>query len=635
MKKSFIYYVVICTIFTVNTVNAQQVKDTVEQLKEVVITATKFATEKEKVGKIIYQISSTQIENSKGKSVAEVLSNFAGIEINGVNSSASKNKSVYIRGGRDRQVLVLINGIPVSDPSGITTTYDLRLLTLNQVESIEIMNGAASTLYGSGAATGVINIILKKSSSKPIALNYQTSAGTNNSSEDTKLNLHNFQQNVSINGTLKKFNYLATLNTSLNNGLSEASSENSATSFEKDKFLTTNSYVNFGYTVASNFKVNLFGNYDKDNYDYDAGAFTDSKINNGVNKQIRVGISSNFDYKKGILKAIVSYNKIDRMFDSFNSWTSSTDHFEYTGKTYFIDVVNNYKIAKRLQVITGLTYQEQKNNTNSPYGNIDENLANYTIFDIYTNMIYNSLSGVNVSIGTRLNNHSEYGNHWVYNFNPSYNITKNIKLISSYSTAFIAPSTYQLFSQYGNINLKPEENKTIEGGFEFEVLNKIDFSTVYFYREDKNAIILPDYITYSNAVDKTNAKGIEANLKLNVIKKINFNLGYAYTLKSDDIDYIPKNKFTVTLETSALKNTYLSFHFKNISKRTYFDQWGSGSNINIAGYSLVDFYGSHKLIKDNLSLFIQVNNIFNKNYIETIGYTTKGRNFKIGLDFKF
>ena len=367
MKKSFIYFGIGCVLFATNTVNAQQKKDSVEYLKEVVITATKFATVKEKVGKIIYQISPEEIENSKGKSVAEVLSNFAGIVINGVNSAAGKNKSVYIRGGRDRQVLVMIDGVPVNDPSGIATTFDLRLLTLNQVESIEVMNGAASTLYGSGAATGVINILLKKSSSKPIALNYQTATGTNNSSENTKLNLHNFEQNVSLNGTLNKFNYLATLGTSLTNGLSEASDENSTTSFEKDKFLTTNAFVNFGYTVASNFKLNLFGNYDKDNFDYDAGAFTDSKINNGVNKQIRVGISSNFEYKKGNLKAVASYNNIDRMFDSFNSWTSATDHFEYTGKTYFIDVVNNYKIANRLQLITGLTYQEQKNNTNSPY----------------------------------------------------------------------------------------------------------------------------------------------------------------------------------------------------------------------------------------------------------------------------
>ncbi len=341
MKKSFIYFGISCVLFATNTVNAQQKKDSIEQLKEVVITATKFATEKEKVGKIIYKITPQTIENSKGRSVAAILSNYAGIALNGVNSAAGKNKSVYIRGGRDRQVLILINGVPVNDPSGITTTYDLRLLTLNQVESIEIMNGAASTLYGSGAATGVINIILKKSMDKPITFNYQNSVGTNNSSKNTTLNLHSFQHDVAINGTLNKFNYLATFSTSLTNGLSEASDENSTTSFEKDKFLTTNAYMNFGYAINSNFKISLFGNYDKDKFDYDGGAFTDSKINNGINKQNRVGVTSNFKYQKGRLKAVASYNKIERNFDSYNSWANATDHFEYTGTTFFSDVVNN------------------------------------------------------------------------------------------------------------------------------------------------------------------------------------------------------------------------------------------------------------------------------------------------------
>jgi len=50
---------------------------------------------------------------------------------------------------------------------------------------------------------------------------------------------------------------------------------------------------------------------------------------------------------------------------------------------------------------------------------------------------------------------------------------------------------------------------------------------------------------------------------------------------------------------------------------------------------LVDLYASHELLKDRLSVFAQVNNIFDEAYVETIGYTTKGRNFKIGLDFKF
>jgi vitamin B12 transporter len=635
MKKTFFKFGIISALFAMNTTIAQQKKDSIEQLNEVVVTATKFAVKKEKIGKIIYQITPQEIENSKGKSVAEVLSNFAGMEINGVNSAAGKNKSMFVRGGRNRQVLVLVNGVPLSDPSGVTTSFDLRLLTLNQVASIEIMNGAASTLYGSGASTGVINIILKKSSKKPIALNYQTSLGTNNSSENNNFNLNDIQQNVGVNGTINKFNYLASLSTTKSDGLSEASDQNSTTKFKSDKFLATNAYLNLGYSFSNTFKINLFGNYDKNNYDFDAGAFTDSDINNGVNKQMRVGVSTDFNYTKGKLKVVASYNKNDRKFDSFNSWANTTDHFEYVGETYYVDVVNNYKLAKQIQLITGINYQKQENNTNTPYGNIDKNLANYTTFDPYISFLYNASNGFNLNIGARLNTHSEYGNHWVYNVNPSYNLSKNLKLISSYSTAFIAPSTYQLFSQYGNVNLKPEENSSIEAGFEYQIFNKIDFTAVYFYREEKNAIILPDYITYSNANSITNAKGIEGDLSIEMVKKVNLRFGYSYIYKSADVDYIPKNKITASVETTALKNTFLSLQLKNISKRTYFDQWGSGSNINLDGYSLVDFYGSRKLIGNTLSIFGQVNNIFNKNYVETIGYTTRGINFKIGLDFKF
>jgi vitamin B12 transporter len=105
------------------------------------------------------------LSKKSGQSLAAILSTVAGLEING-NQSAGKNLGYYIRGGRNRQTLILIDGIPVTDASGINLEYDL--IPAEQVESIEIMKGAASTLYGSGAAAGVINIT-KKAGKKAIA----------------------------------------------------------------------------------------------------------------------------------------------------------------------------------------------------------------------------------------------------------------------------------------------------------------------------------------------------------------------------------------------------------------------------------------------------------------------------------
>lgn len=635
MKKLSFHLSALCLFFALTNLTAQQKKDSIEQLNEVVVTATKFAIKKEHVGKIIYQITPEEIENLKGKSVADILDNIAGISINGSNSSAGKDKSIYIRGGRNRHVIVLIDGVSVSDPSGVNTTFDLRLLSLNQIESIEVMNGAASTLYGSGAATGVINIKLKQPIAKPISVDYEVSLGTNNSQNDSKLDLNDFNQNITVNGILNKFSYLAAGNFSKINGLSDASDENSSVKFESDQFKATNTFVRLGYKFNEKLNVQLFSNYDKDVYDFDGGAFSDSDINKGENEQRRFGFSSNFNYEKGILSASVSYNKNDRMLDIFNSWSNATDHFEYTGKTYVADAINNYKFSDEFQLITGVNYQKQSNETNSPYGDISEGLANYHTFDPYFTVVYNAASGFNINAGARLNNHSEYGNHWVYNVNPSYNFSKEFRILASLSTAFIAPSTYQLFSEYGNVDLKPEEDKSMEFGFIYSLKNKVEINSVFFYREEENAIILPDFVTYSNADEKLNAKGVESEIKFDLFKAATVKLGHAYIYKNSDTDYIPKHKITALIETNSIKNTYLSLRFKNISKRTYFDQWGTGDNINLKAYSLVDLFASHHLIKDRLLLVVQANNIFNESYVETIGYTTKGRNFKLGLNFKF
>jgi vitamin B12 transporter len=634
MKKNVFHLSVACLFFTFSTLKAQEPTEKLEELDEVVVVATKFAIEKEKVGKIIYQITAKDLENAKGKTVADVLDNLAGVQIFGNNSAAGKNKNIYVRGGRGYQTLVLIDGVPLSDPSGINSAFDIRLLTINQIESIEVMNGAASTLYGSGAATGVINIKLKDAAKKAFTAHYQTSVGTNNSQDNKAFNLNDINQNIGLNGSVNKFNYLINLNVSMTDGLSDASDENSIVSFEKDKFQATNSYVRLGYDFSDKLKVTLFNNFDKDVYDYDSGPYTDSPINNGENKQNRLGLSSQYKYNSGSVKLVASYNENNRFLNEYSSWTNAINYFEYTGKSFYVDLVNDYKFNNQFQLITGLTYQDQSNQTNSPYGDIDEGLAKFNMIDPYVTVVYNSNFGFNINAGARLNIHSEYGNHLVYNINPSYNFSTNFRILASYSTAFISPSTYQLFSQYGNVNLKPEDDSAIEAGFEYEFKKLVNLNAVFFYREIEDAIIFGSS-SYENALKTMNVKGVETEVKIDATKNVNVILGYTYTYKSDDVDYIPKNKFTALIETTALKNTYLSLNFKNISERTYNDQWGTGDIIKLSAYNLVDVYGSYSIIKNKVSVFGQVSNIFNEDYVEVIGYSTKGRNYKIGLNFNF
>lgn len=622
-------------LFTLGSLNAQEQTEKLEKLDEVVVVATKFDTEKEKTGKIIYQISAADLQNMQGRTVVDVLNNLAGIQIKGADNANGEVKSIYMRGGRSHQTMILIDGVPLVDPSGINNAFDLRLLTLNQIESIEVMNGAASTLYGSGAASGVISIKLKKAAKKAVSANYQASLGTNNSQDDSNLNLTDVNQNVSLNGSFDKFNYLISANVSSTTGMSAASDENSPIEFEDDKFQATNTYIRLGYNFSEKVNITLFNNFDKNVYDYDAGAFQDSDINNGINKQMRYGLTSDFNYNKGSLKLIASYNENDRILNSYSSWTNSINHSEYTGKSYNIDLVNEFVFNNTFKLITGLNYQDFNNKTKTPWAEINPDLAKYNTVDPYATVVYNSESGFNINAGGRLNIHSSYGTHFVYNINPSYNFSEKLRVLASYSTAFITPSTYQLFSQYGNQDLNPEEDVNIEGGFEYNRPKVLNLNAVFFYREMENMIVLPDFITYQNSEETINAKGVETELRVDALEVVDFTLGYTYTYKSADIDYIPTHKFTALAQTSSIKNTYLSLQLTNTSERTYYDQWGTGDIIELDAYTLVDFYGSYDIVKNTLSVFGQLNNIFNADYVEGIGYTTKGRNFKIGLNFKF
>ena len=627
-----------------------QEKDSVQinTLEEVVITDTKFAQSKEKSGKVIEVISAEDLAKKAGQSLATVLSQVAGVEINGNQSANGKNLGYYIRGGKNRQVLILIDGIPVTDASGISFEYDLRLLPVEQVEKIEIMKGAASTLYGTGAATGVINITLKKSNKKDIQGNAYVSIGSNNTSDNHHYNGQDFNQGISVSGNDKKINYFAGLNSTETKGMSQIAEPMMDSDYEQDSFSRQNLLGKISFKATDKLSLDFFGGYDRIKNDYDFSfdntGFNDTEANGTTSEQIRFGFAPKYKYNKGEFVLNSGFTKITRDYTELNTFSNSMDYSVYDSRSIVLDGFNKYNVNKQFFVILGANYQFHDMESSTPFSSIENESTKFNIIDGYTTLVYNSNFGVNINAGARLNNLSAYGNNFVYNFNPSYNFPTSfpLKVLASYSTAYITPSLYQLYSEYGNPDLTPEKNATIEAGFETELISKkIKLNAVAFYRDQNNVIDFyfnPDTFDayYINVNGETKAKGVETTVNIALTSKLQLNGNYTFTQVDKALDrLIPKHKVNASLGFQPTIRTFLSVDYQYFAERN--DAFFDGNTFGVVttelgSYQLVNATAKYELIKNRLSLFGAVTNILNEEFVENIGYSTRGRNFKVGLN---
>ncbi|MGL2963712.1 TonB-dependent receptor plug domain-containing protein [Flavobacterium sp. RSB2_4_14] len=647
MKKT-VRAVAILALLNTCAYAQEQDSTKVNSLDEVVISDTKFAQSKEKSGKVIEVISATDLENKAGQNLATVLSQVVGVEINGNQSANGKNLGYYIRGGKNRQILILIDGIPVTDASGISLEYDLRLLPVEQVERIEVMKGAASTLYGTGAATGVINITLKKATKKALEGNAYINIGSNNTAFDNKYNGQDFNQGISVNGNADKVNFFAGFNSTETGNMSQIAAPSSGLNYEEDIFSRQNVLTKLGFKATEKLTLDFFGNYDKikNNYDgtFDNTGFNDIAVNTTSSEQFRVGFLPKYKYNKGELNINAAFNQITRDYNEFNSFTTTTDYSLYESRSAIVDAFNKYQFNEEFFLVTGINYQFHDMLSETPFGNLERENTKFSMVDPYVTLVYTSKFGLNINAGSRLNVHSEYGNNWVYNFNPSYNFKTSfpLKVLASYSTAFITPSLYQLYSEYGNTSLTPEDNTTVEAGFETELLRKnLKLNVVGFYRDQNNSIDFyfdPNTFDayYINIDGKNKAKGIETGLSYAITNTLLLNANYTFTQVDEALNrLIPKHKVNSSIDFQPTNRTLFNVSYQYFDARNdvFFDGNTFATNkVKLGSYQLFNAMIKQELIKNRLTLFGSVTNILNEEFTENIGYSTRGRNFKLGVN---
>ncbi|WP_297693562.1 TonB-dependent siderophore receptor [uncultured Eudoraea sp.] len=591
-----------------------------QELDEVVVSDSRFPIKRENSGKTVIKISSEELENNQGKTVAEIINSKSGIEINGSRSRQGEILGVFSRGGRGRQVLILIDGIRASDPSSFSQEYDLRLLATSGIESIEIIKGAASTLYGMSAATAVINIKTKEASDKKISGDFQSSIGTNQSSSDQNYNIAEFSNSAAVSGSLGNFTYSLGFSNAYTNGLSSIITEAN----EEDPFSRYNIDLKLGYSFKNKISLTVYANKTNLNSAYDESfGFVDAPYT-FLTEQKRLWLSSKWKYKKGDLN-------LNGSFTNYKSDNRSAFPSMFEGNNYVIDLFNRYTFDESIYAILGANYNLDRADVNG--------IQEFSLIDPYANLVYVSPFGLNINAGMRLNIHSEYGTQIVYNLNPSYSIALDdgyLKFMSTYATSYITPSLSQLFGMFGaNPLLEPETNRTAEGGLEYKANSSLRVSALYFNRKEENFVFFDNALfQYFNALNTINVQGLEAQLNWVPLEHMNITANYTFTeRKGDNAIRIPKHRVDATVGYNISAKSFLSLTYSFIGKRLDTDFNTSDDEV-LDPFSTFGIYLSHEVMTNKLKFFLNLENVFNTNFTEVIGFTTRGRNLRLGLNLK-
>ena len=595
------------------------------ELDEVVLTDTRFTLKREQSGKTVIRIGADQLAREQGKTLAEVLNQFSGIEINGSRSNALNNVTVFARGGNNRQVLVLIDGIQVSDPSNVNAEFDLRLLDLSQIETIEVMKGAASTLYGNAAATAVISITTKKGTRQGFSLSGESSAGTNQDQNQDDFGPSDFSNSIQLGYKQGAWNATLAYANQYTDGLSAAVGEESDL-LNRNKFR-----ANVTYRPNGRWSFGLTGFNDYLRGEIDNGFPVEDALFELTTEQRRfafTGVHKYGEEMRGSLEAKISHASIDREFR-----TDFPSAFE--SEVFTADVYNKHQWSTQWYTLTGVNIIQMS--TLFGEGTFETNNT-----DPYFSLIYLGKSGLNFHGGARLNIHSDYGANFIYHFNPSYRFGVGqgyLKLLGSLATSYIAPNLSQLYGPFGaNPELEAETNRTLEIGLEHKRI-KSRFSALFFNRLEENGIdfMTIDFTTfegeYQNSRQEARFRGVEVEGEFELSSSLQLLANYTFVEQEGGLALrVPKHKLNSQLQWQVNKKSNASLDLRYTGVRKDVD-FGSFENVELDAFLLLNAYYGYRF-SPSFRAFVQLENIGNADYVEVSSFSSRGRNLRLGFSWQ-
>ncbi|RMG60321.1 MAG: TonB-dependent receptor, partial [Deltaproteobacteria bacterium] len=440
-----------------------------DEVEEVVVTATRVETPVKEVGSSVTVITGDEMKKHGDRYLGDTLRRVAGISVTRSGGPGTLT-SVYMRGLKSGNVLVLVNGVEVNDPSSISRDFDFGTLTVEDVERIEIIRGPQSVLYGSDAVGGVINIITKKG-----IKGRGYSLGVEYGSFETR----------SIQGSVRagwSDSLLAlTFSSHHTGGISVANASNG--NDERDGFGKESITLNGETAINEHLRINFFGKYeetetDLDDYNNATFLFQDDLFYTQDLDRFTGKAEVSLDIFEGRFEnifGIMGTSTQRKLSDDPDSINPDWKRFSYWGKWRRVYYQGNYYLSDHLTLTGGIEAEEEKF-FQDEQGSVffKESISEKaTRTESYFAQVLYASDFISGGAGARVDSHDRFGDELTYRLHASVNLGETgILLRASYGTGFKAPTLFQLYSKkYGDPNLKPEKTKGFDAGVEGDFLD--------------------------------------------------------------------------------------------------------------------------------------------------------------------
>ena len=582
------------------------------ELDTIQVTANRLALTADETLAPVTIINRDEIELSAAKDLPELLQALPGISISQT-GGPGQPASLFMRGTESDHTLVLIDGVRIGSVS--TGAAALHFLPLDQIEKIEIVRGPRSSLYGSEAIGGVIQIFTRRKNKS--GLHASVSGGS----------FQTGKGDLGFDWVQKKTSLGLTLAGEKTDGINAFKTADP----DKDGYENISLNTHFAHQFSDAIRLQITalraeGENDFDNTFNPASKESSDFVQQAVNAHFNFILSDHFD---------INFTAGQSM-DELKTQGSSPSTFDTEINQLSTQV--NFDLNDNQQFIGGLDYRDDKLESTTVF---DENSRdNLGLFAAW----FGKFGRNHLNISLRNDDNEAFGSHTTGSLEYGFDISEQLRLTAAYGTAFKSPTFNDLYFPdsaffVSNPNLEPEKSESFEIGLRGN--QELLSWSVNAYRTNIEDMIAftSDPVTFVGTVDnidEAEINGVEIEGGA-VLKGHKVSLSYTYTNSEDKKTgkaLLRRPKNTVRLDVSR--------SFKNFSANVNLSYNGSredldfssfpAQRIKLADYSLLNIGMQYKLT-NQWALFAKLNNLLDEDYETVFGYNQPGFNGYVGISY--